>query len=127
MKKSLVFDSSNPTDCLIEVFKEFIRLDKDVEASKRDLHLVPDFCLRDLFRTFDVNNMGIISTVELKDGMKKFGVSPNSEELYLFMRKFDRRNDGKFRYADFEEAFAPKDKKMNDYAKTSQPRMCTAS
>lgn len=51
--------------------------------------------------------------------MKKFGVSPNSEELYLFMRKFDRKNDGKFRYTDFEEAFAPKDKKLSESLRLS--------
>lgn len=93
---------------LVEALKQFIHIEKDLEASKQDLSLRPDFNLLDFFRTFDVEGRGSISSSELAEGMRKYGIYANKEELYLFLRRFDRDNDGKLKFSDFTEAFTCK-------------------
>mmetsp|Transcript_16815 Transcript_16815/g.14717 ORF Transcript_16815/g.14717 Transcript_16815/m.14717 type:complete len:135 (-) Transcript_16815:417-821(-) len=67
------------------------------------------FELRKFFKTFDVNNNKIISTVEFANTMLKYGVDATDEEIYLFMCKHDIDNDGKFRLDDFMDAFLPRE------------------
>lgn len=83
-------------------------MDKDLEVSKQDLALRPDFNLLDFFRTFDINGVGSVSTIELEEGMRRYGVYANREELYLFIRRYDADADGRLRFSDFSEAFTPK-------------------
>jgi len=93
---------------LIEALKQFIQIEKELEAGKQDLSLRPDFNLLDFFRTFDVEGRGSISSSELCEGMRRYGIYANKEELYLFLRRFDRDNDGKLKFSDFTEAFTCK-------------------
>jgi len=95
-------------DVLVDVLKQFIQLEKELEAGKQDLALRPDFNMLDFFRTFDVNARGNISSIEFDEGMKKYGVYANKEELFLLMRRLDRDNDGKLKFSDFNEAFSCK-------------------
>jgi len=83
-------------------------IDKELETAKQDLALRPDFNLLDFFRTFDTHARGFISLAEIEDGLAKFGVNPIREELYLWLRKHDRDNDGKLKFSEFAEAFTPK-------------------
>lgn len=102
------FQESEAKDSLVEVMKQFIQLEKELEIKKQDLALRPDFNLLDFFRIFDIEGRGSISSSELSEGMKKFGIYPNKEELYLLLRRFDRDNDGKLKFSDFTEAFTCK-------------------
>jgi len=65
------------------------------------LALKHDFNLLDAFRFFDLQGKGYITRAELEDGMREFGVFPNSTELYLIMRKYDTDNDSLLKYTDF--------------------------
>jgi Ca2+-binding EF-hand superfamily protein len=93
---------------LARALKEQIDLDRELENLKNDLALRSDFNNLDAFRFFDVEARGYITKAELKDGMNQFDVFPTSNDLYLFMRKFDSDNDGVLRYAEFSEIFTPK-------------------
>ena len=84
-------------DSLVYTLKQFIAIDKDLEVAKQDLALRPDFNLLDFFRVFDVDAKGAVSSGDIDDGFKKFGVFPHKDELYLFVRRYDRDNDGKIR------------------------------
>ena len=101
--------------------KQFIVMDKDLEVAKQDLALRPDFNLLDFFRTFDVAGIGSVSTIELEEGMRKYGVYPNREELYLLIRRFDSDNDGKLRFSDFTEAFTPKQGEYSSLLNSREP------
>ncbi len=93
---------------LIDVLKQFIQIEKEIEVAKQDLSLRPDFNLLDFFRTFDVDGRGSISSGELAEGMKRYSIFANKEELYLLLRRFDKDNDGKLKFSDFAEAFTCK-------------------
>jgi len=120
IRKGLQFDEGQ-FDPLIHTFKQFILLDKDLETAKQDLALKPDFNLLEFFRLFDVEQKGVISIVEVEDGMRLFGVYPNREELYLFVRKYDRDNDGKLRFNDLAEAFTPKAEEYANILESRKP------
>jgi len=107
-KKVHAFEATEAKDSLIEVMKQFIQIEKELEIGKQDLALRPDFNLLDFFRLFDLEGRGSISSSELADGMKKFGIYPNKEELYLLLRRFDKDNDGKLKFSDFTEALTCK-------------------
>jgi len=93
---------------LIDVLKQFIQIEKELEVAKQDLSLRPDFNLLDFFRTFDIGGRGSISSGELAEGMKRYSIFANKEELYLLLRRFDKDNDGKLKFSDFAEAFTCK-------------------
>ena len=100
-------------DALIHTFKQFILLDKDLETAKQDLALRPDFNLLDFFRTFDIEGKSSVNANELEEGMRRYGVFPNREELQLFLRRVDRDCDSKLRFSDFADCFSPK---QNEYS-----------
>ena len=104
-KRGYEFEQSGAKEGLIDALKQFIHFEKELEVSKQDLSLRPDFNLLDYFRIFDVEGRGAISSSELAEGMKRFNVYPNKEELYLFFRRFDKDNDGKLKFSDFTDAF----------------------
>lgn len=81
----------------------------------------PDFNLLDFFRTFDTLGVGAVSTIELEEGMRKYGVYANREELYLFIRKYDSDKDGKLRFSDFSEAFTPKQSEYSSLLNGREP------
>ena len=100
-------------ETLAHTLKQFIVLDKDIEVAKQDLALRPDFNLLDFFRVFDMDAKGAVGYLDIEDGFKKFGIFPNRDELYLWLRRYDRDSDGKLRFSDFIEAFTPK---QNEYS-----------
>ncbi len=98
---------------MIFTLKQFINLDKELEICKQDLALRPDFNILDFFRVFDTEGKGAITGAEFEEGLKKFGIYPNREEMFLFMRKYDKDKDGRLRFSNFGDMVTPK---QNDYA-----------
>jgi hypothetical protein len=82
---------------LIKRLRNIIILEKEMEKSKQDLALRPDFNLLDFFVFFDPKQRGHTSIDEIEEVLSKLNVYPKSEEIYLFMRRFDRHNSGKLR------------------------------
>jgi len=107
-KKENLIQETEVRVALIDVLKQFIQIEKELEVAKQDLSLRPDFNLLDFFRTFDIDGRGSISSGELAEGMKRYGIFANKEELYLLLRRFDKDNDGKLKFSDFTEAFTCK-------------------
>ena len=82
---------------LLHIMKQFISMEKELETAKQDLALRPDFNLFDFFRVFDTEGKGSLTSGEFQKGLKIFGVTARNAEMYLFMRRFDRDNDGKLK------------------------------
>eukprot|EP00331_Platyophrya_macrostoma_P021349 CAMPEP_0176446816 /NCGR_PEP_ID=MMETSP0127-20121128/24576_1 /TAXON_ID=938130 /ORGANISM="Platyophrya macrostoma, Strain WH" /LENGTH=546 /DNA_ID=CAMNT_0017832973 /DNA_START=42 /DNA_END=1682 /DNA_ORIENTATION=- len=92
---------------LIRFFREFINLEKEVELTKQDLALRTDFNLFDAYRLFDQKGRGLISVNEIEQGFQDLEIYPNKEDVYLFIKRFDRDGDGKLKFTDFVDACAP--------------------
>lgn len=67
--------------------------------------LKPDFNLTDAFKIFDVNYCGNITVSELREGLAAIGVFPTSEELELFITRYDSSGDRRLNMREFSDAF----------------------
>ena len=96
-------------DELVQGLRDLVRIENDIEAEKINLALKPDFNLTDAFKIFDTDYNGRVSVTELRDGLAAIGVFPTSEELDLFMTRYDDGGDRHLNMREFGEAFLPLD------------------
>lgn len=96
--KSFLSKDKDVNEQLVRFFREFINLEKEVESTKQDLALRTDFNLFDAFRLFDQKGRGLISVSEIEQGFQDLEIYPNKEDVYLFIKRFDRDGDGKLKY-----------------------------
>jgi len=120
-KRNTRFEGSEAKVGLIEALKQLVLLEKELEVGKQDLALRPDFNLLDFFRSFDAGERGAISSLEIREGLERFGVIASKEQLYLFLRRFDRDNDGKLKFSDFAEAFTCKEQEYANLLNNRTP------
>ena len=85
--------------------REFISLEKDLEAVKIQIILKSDFNLHDAFAVFDVDRDGSISPVELMEGLAAIGVYPTNEEVELFFKRYDFDKSNQIEFKEFSDAF----------------------
>ncbi len=96
-------------DELVRSLREQISLEKEIENAKISLAQRADFNLFDAFRIFDVDAKGYITYIDLKDGLNHIGVFPASEELDLYIKRYDKNNDKRIRFSEFSDSFTPSD------------------
>lgn len=66
-----------------------------------------DFNLMDAFQMFDKWSKGWVTAPELVDALNEFGSYPHKNDVFLFVRRYDRDGDGRLLYTDFCDAFRP--------------------
>lgn len=93
---------------LVRGFKEQIALENELEDAKNKLALQPDFNLPDAFDLLDRHMFSSLSATELSDSLALNGVYTISEDVFLFVKRYDRNGDGRISYAEFSDAFMPK-------------------
>ena len=57
----------------------------------------------------DLNNKGWLTGPDLFNALQLLGANFKKDEVYLFVLRYDRDNDGRLLYSDFCEAFSPRD------------------
>jgi Ca2+-binding EF-hand superfamily protein len=93
---------------LVRAFKEQIALENELEDAKNRLALQPDFNLPDAFDLLDRYNIGSLSANDLSDSLALNGVYALSEDVFLFVKRYDRNADGRIAQSEFSDAFMPK-------------------
>jgi Ca2+-binding EF-hand superfamily protein len=83
---------------LVRGFKEQISLENELEDAKNRLALQPDFNLPDAFDLLDRHLLGSLTSVELGDSLASNGVYTNSEDVFLFVKRYDRNGDSRISY-----------------------------
>ena len=87
---------------LIQSLKEQVYIDREIEQARKELALKNDFNLLDGFRVIDQESKSYISQLEFKEIMERvLGLHFTKDEIYLFYKRYDKDNDGLFRYSDF--------------------------
>lgn len=81
----------------MRILREIINAERELELVKQDLALQKDFNLFDFFRIFDKTGSGSITVGEVEEGLSVLDIYPSREDLYLFIRRFDRDADGRLR------------------------------
>lgn len=89
--------------------KEFVAQERSLEAAKTDLILKSDFNLADCFSIFDPKHRGAVDAHDLRVGLSAVGVHPTSDELDLFITRYDANGDKRLSYNEFVKAFTPLD------------------
>lgn len=96
-------------DELINSLRDFINLERELESNKTSLAMKSDFNLTDAFKIFDTNFNGNLTLSEIRDGLSAIGVFPTSEEVELFMTRYDENKDRRLTMREFENAFLAQD------------------
>lgn len=80
-----------------------------MEQCKIRLASQHDFNLMDAFQMIDLHEKGWVSVPELREALEDLGFFPKKDDVFLFVRRYDKDNDGRILFSDFCEAFSPKD------------------
>merc|ERR1712193_72412 len=97
-RKYITQDGAGPTVDLQAV------LEKLREGMRQQFPLV-----RDIFRRFDTDHNGVITTQEFRAALQKFGFMLSDEEILIVMRHFDARKDGQVSYNEFCDSLLDED------------------
>lgn len=92
-------------DALVTALKDLTTGERELEAAKTALTLKADFNLVDAFAIFDVNRDGLVDSHELRHGLSAIGVHPTSEDIELFITRYDKSGDRRLNRAEFGAAF----------------------
>lgn len=106
-------------DELVHGLKDLCNAEQELEASKTGLAQKHDFNLRDAFDIFDVPHYGAIDSYQLRSGLNAINVFPTSEEVDLFMTRYDDSGDRRLNFHEFSKAFLSHD---NYYASMVERR-----
>ena len=73
--------------------KKILLYEKEVEKAKEELTLKSDFNIDDFFNVFSNHGKIYISNEEIERALTDFGIHPKTNELYLFLRRFNKGID----------------------------------
>lgn len=90
---------------LIDSIRGFIRIENEIENEKDYLARQRDFNLGDAFKIFDQRGYGYVTQFDLKDGLASIGLFPTSEELELWVKRYDTSGDRRITFSEFSNAF----------------------
>ncbi|KAL4501779.1 hypothetical protein ABPG73_019916 [Tetrahymena malaccensis] len=71
----------------LEIFKQRVEPEKEIEYCKQDLCMQKDFSAKDMFVLINSDKNDYISISEFVDSLKELGVQPYKDEIYLFFRR----------------------------------------
>nr|GMD53158.1 probable calcium-binding protein CML18 [Ipomoea batatas] len=63
--------------------------------------------LREIFRSFDINNDGSLTQLELGSLLRSLGLKPSSDQLETLIQKADKNNNGLVEFSEFVALVAP--------------------
>lgn len=62
----------------------------------------------DAFDLLDRNLFGALSPADITDSLAASGIYTVSEDVFLFVKRYDRNHDGRLNYSEFQDALMPK-------------------
>lgn len=86
-----------------------INHERELESNKTALAQKSDFNITDAFKIFDRDYKGFITVSDIRDGLSAIGVFPTSEEVDLFVTRYDEIHDRRLDRHEFESAFLAHD------------------
>lgn len=93
---------------------EQVSLEHQVELAKQEAITKSDFNTHDAWRIFDIDNLGVISPMDMRHGLQDIGVNVTQEDVNLFFERYDKDRDGRLDYREFAEALTPTDRYYQD-------------
>ncbi|KAL4472695.1 hypothetical protein ABPG74_018644 [Tetrahymena malaccensis] len=104
----------------LEIFKQRVEPEKEIEYCKQDLCMQKDFSAKDMFVLINSDKNDYISISEFVDSLKELGVQPYKDEIYLFFRRHAANKNKGLREDEFIYAILPN---QHTYDKVAQGRI----
>lgn len=92
--------------------REYIRLELELNEAKSRLATQSDFNLMDAYQMIDKYSKGWVTAPEIIESLGELGAYPHKDDVYLFVRRYDKDGDGRILYSDFCDAFTPCDESI---------------
>ena len=89
-------------DQLIQGLRDMIRAENEIESEKTVIANKHDFNLQDAFKIFDQRGYGVVDRYELTAGLNAIGLFPTSDEVDLWIKRYDSSGDGRITSREFE-------------------------
>ena len=105
-RHNLPFDEEEE---LISAFREYIRLELELDDAKARLAAQQDFNLMDAYQMIDKYSKGWVTAPEIVEALNDVASYPHKDDVFLFVRRYDKDGDGRILYSDFCDAFTPSD------------------
>lgn len=84
----------------------------ELDEGKSRLACQNDFNLMDAYQMIDKHSKGWVTAPELIESLNELGSYPHKDDVYLFVRRYDKDGDGRVLYSDFCDAFTPSDEEF---------------
>jgi Ca2+-binding EF-hand superfamily protein len=92
---------------LVSTFQEQINLARELEEAKSDLALRTDFTLEDAFGMFDLEDIGFVTSLEIEETLRSFGLSFLIDEVRLFIKHYSTHSGTRLNFDEFSQALLP--------------------
>ena len=94
---------------LLKAVQDIIALERELEQFKVSLAKCGDFNLIDAFGVIDKEGRGYVTASELHDVLTEFNLTVGLDDCRLLFQRYNREQDGAFKYSEFADAFFPFD------------------
>ena len=101
--------SNEDEDELVQILKDIIQHESELEEAKVQLIQHSDFNLLDAFQLADVDSKGWVTAPQLQECLQDYGIFCHKDDTNTFVRRYDANSDGRLVYSDFCDAFRPQD------------------
>jgi len=103
VNKALKFEATSGDIGFITILRQILSFTKELENAKDELAAQPDFNIFSFFRSFKPERGVYLTESHLVEGLKKYGVFPNKDELRLLFASLDKDRDNILGQRDFED------------------------
>jgi Ca2+-binding EF-hand superfamily protein len=99
-------------------------VENEIENSKIDLALKPDFNCEDAFRIFELNGRGYLTPEDIRYGLNLLGIYATDTDINLIMKKYDIYKEGILSYQTFFDMVVPFEKQYRNLVENRIPNSC---
>jgi len=120
-KKNLALSEIDEKE-LVKTLKTQIDLDREIESTKNELALQNDFNLLEAFKQFDLKGNGSLSLYELMKAFANLDIHLSEDEVFVFLKRFDKTAENLLRYSDFCDIFTPRSEEFHHILTSRVPK-----
>ena len=99
-------------------------IESRIERAKIDLAIRYDYNVEDVFRIFENNSRGYLTTDDLQCGFECLGICISRADARMLMNRFDLRKTGCLNFQDFFDMIVPYEKDYRLMVENRRPNSC---
>ena len=108
MNQSIARESKPHEWRFLNLLKNQIKLDKEVEIQKENLFSNLKFNTIDAFKLFDKDGNNFITIEEFQTVIDRMSIAASADKILLKIMRYDKDNDNRIDYQEFLRIITPK-------------------